>query len=65
MLHNQTCVLLVFLKNHFSHKEKRLEVGKRDKLGLCCHSPEIMAARTLAELVKIEVDEMKRFRNLP
>lgn len=54
-----------FSKNHFSYKEKRLEMGERDELGFYCYSPEIMVARILSQLVNIEVDEIKRFRNIP
>lgn len=64
MLHDQICVLLVFFKV-ISFKEKRLEVGKRGELRSYCYRLEIMVARPLAELVKIEVDGIKRFRNLP
>lgn len=53
-----------FFKNNFSYKEKWLEMGKRDGLGFYCYSPEIMVGSTLAKLVKIEVGEIKRFRNL-
>lgn len=58
------CAVGLF-KNHFGYMmEKKLEVEKRDQLGFCCNSPEVTVAGTSAELVKIEVDEIKRLRNL-
>lgn len=59
------CCWFFFFFKHFGYKrEKRLEVKKRDQLEFYYHKPEIMVAGTLAELVKTEVDEIKRFRNL-
>ena len=44
--------------------EKRLQVEKRDQLGIYCYSSEITVAGTLRELVK-KIEEIKRFRNFP
>ena len=57
-------VFFFFFNPFWLQEREKLEVKKRDQLEFYYHKPEIMVAGTLAELVKTEVDEIKRFRNL-